>query len=137
MCWNGLIDVFTQSQSALSSVTTQLVYIIDQWFKYLAKKQRTMAVFVDFREALDKVCHSGLLYKLPACGVDGTSTRLIKDYLTNRLITVLVGEVISDRQVITGCSSGFPFGPNFISDFINDLKPLHTLRFMPTIRCCG
>ena len=66
-----------------------------------------MAVFMDFCKALDKACHSGLLYKFAACSVDSASTRWIKDYLTNRFITVRVGEAISDRQAITvGISQG-------------------------------
>ena len=100
------------------STTSQLVYIIDKSIKSLGEKQGTMAVFMNFRKAFDKVCHSGLLYKykvchsgllnkLAACGMDGASTRWMTNYLTNRFITVRVGEVISDHQAIT---AGVPQG---------------------------
>ena len=48
------------------------------------------ATFMDFMKAFDRVWHTGLLYKLAQCGISLSSLAWIRDYLSNRHITVQV-----------------------------------------------
>ena len=67
------------------STTKQLVYITELWHRALAQGNSTVAVFMDFQKAFDKVWHSGLLYKLGQCGID-LRARLSRGSLTTYLI---------------------------------------------------
>ena len=73
------------------STTTQLVYRLDKRIKSLGKNG-AMAVFMDFRKAFSKVWHSGLLYKLAACGVQASSLAWLKDYFSDSCISMRVNQ---------------------------------------------
>ena len=73
-----------------SSTVHQLVYIVDKWTQTRDNGGNFSATFMDFMKAFDRVWHSGLLYKLAQCGVSLSSLEWIRDYLSNRHITVQV-----------------------------------------------
>jgi hypothetical protein len=62
------------------------------------------AVFLDTEKALDRMCHSGLLYKLSEIEFSKSLIPLIAYFLTKRKFKVLVeGEFSMPREIAAGC----------------------------------
>ena len=59
--------------------------------------------FLEISEALDKVWHEGLNFKLKAYGVDGNLLKLLENYLTDcQQKVVLYGEIFSWQSIHAG-----------------------------------
>ena len=61
------------------STTKQLVYITHQWISNLNSKKDTLAVFMDFHKAFDRVWHNGLLYKFGQLGISHSALSWLQD----------------------------------------------------------
>ena len=72
------------------STTTQLVYVFDQWSSTLEQQNSTAVIFMDFMKAFHKVWHQGLIYKLAQMGVGRSALNWLRNYLSNRSISVRV-----------------------------------------------
>ena len=101
--------------------TTHLTQIIEDAFQ---KKKVTLATFIDFQKAFDKVWKDGLLVKLQRSGIEGNLYRWTKSYLHNRRARVMVdgysGQKVLLRQ---GGPQGGVLSPTLFIFFINDLVP--------------
>ena len=92
------------------------------WSKALDKGGQVDVVFIDFAKAFDLVNHSLLLNKVYNYGIRGSLLDWCRDYLTNRLQTVVVKGEVSDWLTVTSCVlQGSLLGPLFFIIYINDL----------------
>ena len=79
------------------------------------------SIFLDTWKAFDKVWHEGLLYKLRSFSISGNLLNLIKRYLTDRFLRVLLNGQCSNWQpALAGVRQGSILGPLFFV-YINDL----------------
>ena len=74
-------------------------------------------VFLDLSKAFDKVFwHEGLLYKLKNNKINGNALKLIKSFLHNRCLRVVLnGQSSSLRSIKAGLPQGSVLGPLFFS----------------------
>ena len=70
-------------------------------------------VFLDISQALDKVWHDGLIFKLKLYGVEGELLSQLKNCLQYCEQRVVLNDQTSGWRKI---NSGFPQGKSFISD---------------------
>ena len=98
--------------------------IVDFVRKSFEEKEYVCAVFLDVRQAFDKVWHLGLLYKIkkqfpPFLYV------LVKSYIENRSFFVQINDKISSVGAITaGVPQGSVIAPTLYTIFTSDLPDL-------------
>ena len=89
------------------------------------KKQHTAAVFVDLKQAYDRVWRKGLYQKLMNSGIQGKMYRWLKQFLTDRTIQTKVNDGLSSKAVLEeGLPQGSPLSCTLFLIFINDLPSI-------------
>ena len=75
------------------STTSQLLYVLQDFYKTLDNRRQVDTVYLDFAKAFDKVSHNLLLTKLHKFGMRGKPLCWFEDYLSDRYqrVTVLQG----------------------------------------------
>merc|ERR1712002_1358977 len=97
-------------------------------------------VALDISKAFDRVWHKALLAKLPAYGFTPPLCQLIKSFLFNRFISVVVDGATSDPfPISSGVPQGSVLSPTLFLLFINDLlectpNPVHSYADDSTLR---
>jgi hypothetical protein len=80
------------------------------------------SIFFDIASAFDKVWHEGLLFKLINLKLPNHLITWIKEFLTDRVFCVRVGNSISVKKNIgAGVLQGAVLSPTLFSIFINDI----------------
>lgn len=104
-----------KEETAIQELITQVACGLDN-----SKKVATL--FLDLTKAFDRVDHDILLYKLHCYGLRGNTQRLLKSYLTNRSVAVLVGQESSERSEMRwGVPQGSVLGPVLFTLYIDNI----------------
>lgn len=104
------------------SASDLLLLLSHKWSQNLDNGYDTRVIALDISGAFDTVWHNGLLSKIKSLGIEGNFLALLKDYLSDRSITVVVGGEESGRYPIkAGVPQGSLLGPLMWNIFFDDL----------------
>lgn len=104
------------------STIDQTIHLENEIAKAKCHGEYLLAVFIDLEKAFDMLWKEGLLYKLKQFGINGRMFMWIKNFLTDRSISVRVNGVLSDKTAVeNGAPQGSCISPTLFNIMINDL----------------
>ena len=105
-----------------SSTEDALAHIHEYLAQNMDQNNITCAIFIDFRKAFDTVDHDILITKLAHYGIRGKTSKLLTNYLTNRIqSTIANGIKSSNQEVSCGVPQGSILASLFFILYINDI----------------
>ena len=78
---NGYLDIRQGGFRKNNSTINTVLYLTNDIFNNMNKKQLTVAAYIDMAKAFDTVNHSILINKLSKLGFQGNLIKLLKNYL--------------------------------------------------------
>ena len=109
------------------SASDLLLLLSNEWSKKLDTGEESRVVALDIAGAFDTVWHSGLIARLQSLGIEGDLLALLRSYLDNRsMLVVLQGEDSNNYPISAGVPQGSLLGPllwNIFFDEVLQLSP--------------
>lgn len=94
---------FTKGKGTIDNIT----YLVDEIQKGFTRHEQTTAVFIDLKNAYDRVWQHKIIENIERLGLKGRIVRFVKNFLTNRTFNIQIGNTESD----IGCiQNGIPQG---------------------------
>ena len=104
------------------STTHAALQLVNHINHNLDNQTPTAAIFIDFRKAVNCVCHSTLIDKIRETNLGPNTISWVKNYVSNRTQRVLVNNQLSDYEMIKqGVPQGSILGPLFYILYANDI----------------
>ena len=94
------------------SCTSNLLEAFDTIIDMMDEGLPVDILYFDFRKAFDTVPHHRLLVKLENMGITGETLEIIKDFLSDREMWIVVGDSFSEvLNIVSGVPQGSVLGP--------------------------
>lgn len=114
------------------STTDAILDLVGNVLDGFNKKMQTAAIFLDMTKAFDSIKHETLLKKMEDYGIRGVALDWFKSYLSQRKISVMFKEVVSQKfELKFGTPQGSVLGPLLYTILVNDMPKV--LKFCKCI----
>ena len=105
------------------STTTNLLWYSSFLTRTLQERKQVDAIYTDLSAAFDKLDHQIAVAKLERLGFSGSLLNWLSSYLTGRVMTVKIGDELSQPYNInSGVPQGSHLGPFIFLLYVNDVN---------------